>query len=1277
MARLSLGLGVQKWVGELFISIIKLVKGEIKEANNLNIESETSETGFILKTELRCLADLAKICNIKAGNNTFLSNDNIRDALKDLQEVLKVVKYECESPRPEAKLKLTFTLGKGWLDEDISESLKKFNKIWDQKRQEQKDLKKLQKLQNPQKLKCHYDWEEIPLYPNFFGRQTEIKDLTKFIIHDKYKLVGIIAVAGMGKTQLSIRFGKGGIGKTALAEKVAQNDEIQKDFDYIIGRRLNNAIPCEDLLEDIIKVLSDNKELDFKPNNFDTKLRRLLHYLKEYRCLIILDNFETLLNRNGDLITYRQGYEQYGQLLELIINFNSEHKSCLLFTSREKPPISSGYYIEQKESNIKLFKLEGLDLEPSKKIFKCIGHFEATEDDWKEIHNFYEGNPQVLELVADRIKNSYSSNISNFLKDGKKVFQKIEDLFDEQFNRISTAGKYLMYWLAINREPVSLETLENDLASPYYRESISDIVEQIEASFRLDKFHTIYGTKIGLSPLFTEYVNEKIISETLSAIIDQPTNLSECNKYVLIKPTSKDYIISEQKRLILKPIIEKLDFTFGNIKNLKCKLKKIIEIEQSNQTLPKGYAIGNILNLLVELDADLTGYDLSNLTIWQADLSKHPIRNVNFAESDLSKSVFREDFGPIRCVDFHPDGKLTAAGTTNGDVIIWDIEKEARFHTFVGHADWVWAVSFSPDGNILASAGGDRKVYLWNLETKEILHILSEHEGRIRTVVFNSNSSILASGSEDQKIILWNPESGLKIVTIDEHESWASTVAFSQNNKVLVSGSHNGDLIFWDISEVTNYRKIQQLKYPGSILSISFSPNNKEVAIAGDHDEIWIINIGTWNIFKINEYKGRTQTLSFNHDGQMLAYGGSDKFIRIYSTVENRIYKALKEHDGLIRGLTFSKHGDNLISGSEDQTIKIWSIETEKCIKTIRGYQNPIWSIAFSPNGSKIASGGEDCVFRIWNVIENNNKPIQELEKHKRLLRTITFSYDGSLVATGSYDGSVIIWDTNSWEVKNQLKEENEKNISYRVISTDFSRDNQKLAVSYYDENKVRVWDVNTWKLIHVISNFRERVRDVVFHPIRSNILLISGEDKNITVYDLENQDNNFLLEGHTEPVWSLSFSHDGKILASGSGDKTIRLWNLDNRNSIRLDGHTDRLRSVSFTTAGYNLVSGSDDQTVKVWNINVSDNSSISANCIGTFKGHQSWIWNVSFCSDSDTVASCSDDGTIKIWSIKENKCVRTLRPDRFYEGINIQNSVGLTDAQRMMLIKMGAIEE
>ncbi|MCX7611000.1 MAG: serine/threonine protein kinase [Ignavibacterium sp.] len=138
-----------------------------------------------------------------------------------------------------------------------------------------------------------------------------------------------------------------------------------------------------------------------------------------------------------------------------------------------------------------------------------------------------------------------------------------------------------------------------------------------------------------------------------------------------------------------------------------------------------------------------------------------------------------------------------------------------------------------------------------------------------------------------------------------------------------------------------------------------------------------------------------------------------------------------------------------------------------------------------------------------------------------------------------------------------------------------------------------------------------------------------------------------FLQEsiGHTSVINSVAFSPNGKILASGSGDKTIKLWDVQTGNLIRtLEGHNRWVTSVTFSPDGKILASGSVDKTIKLWDVETGE-------LIRTLEGHNVDVWSVSFSPDGKILASGSMDNTIKLWNVETGENIKTF--DEHYSSV------------------------
>lgn len=194
-------------------------------------------------------------------------------------------------------------------------------------------------------------------------------------------------------------------------------------------------------------------------------------------------------------------------------------------------------------------------------------------------------------------------------------------------------------------------------------------------------------------------------------------------------------------------------------------------------------------------------------------------------------------------------------------------------------------------------------------------------------------------------------------------------------------------------------------------------------------------------------------------------------------------------------------------------------------------------------------------------------------------------------------------------------------------------------------------------------------VNSVAFSP-DGKTLASGSDDKTIKLWNLASGQEIQTLEGHSDWIWTVALSPDGKTLASGSADKTIKLWNIQTRKLIRtLQGHTDGVSSVAFSPDGKILVSGgaSKDKTIKLWNLE-------TGKLIRTLEGHSDGVSSIAFSPDGKTLASGSWDKTIKLWNLETGKLIRTLQghSQRILSVAFAPDSVTLASGSKDKTIKL-----
>ncbi|MBW4563288.1 MAG: serine/threonine protein kinase [Mojavia pulchra JT2-VF2] len=316
-----------------------------------------------------------------------------------------------------------------------------------------------------------------------------------------------------------------------------------------------------------------------------------------------------------------------------------------------------------------------------------------------------------------------------------------------------------------------------------------------------------------------------------------------------------------------------------------------------------------------------------------------------------------------------------------------------------------------------------------------------------------------------------------------------------------------------------------------------------------------------------------------------------------------------------INALTFSPDGKTLASGNDDKLIRIWDLNTQKVLATLSGHSQAVKSLAYSPDGNILATASDDKTIKLWDI--NRFQEDLTLIGHSHAVKAVAFSPDGQILASGSWDKTVKLWDVNTGKEIFTLTGHH-----LQVNSVAFTSQGRILASTSFDRT-IRLWQLPTTNMLLKSS------RNTEFEATEDISRLISSEE-------FENRPDCTLLgifSGHAWAVLTIAFSPDGKILATGSDDNTIKLWQVNTGQVITtLLGHSWSVVALAFTADGEMLVSASRDQTIKLWRVSTAEE-------IATLSGHLDSVSTVAVSPDARLIASGSRDKTIKLWQLVEQQ--------------------------------------
>ena len=666
----------------------------------------------------------------------------------------------------------------------------------------------------------------LPRRIELYDRQAELGLLHQWMVADDSRVVGIFGIGGQGKTALAAAFAQALAKSTRRVPSDRQADGAERSFTRILWRSLVNAPPLAEVLHEWLSVISD-QQVATLPTSLDQQLGLLLDYLRRQRCLLILDNLESVLKSGERSGAYLPGYEGYGQLIRRLAE--EEHRSCLLLTSRERPQDLTR--LLEDTAVIRVLDLTGLSADAGRQMLQARGLAGASTD-LGELVQHYSGNPLGLKLVAETIQSIFAGDVSAFLQAETLVFDDIRDVLDQQFARLSPLECDVMLWLAVVREPVSFIVLRDLLDQPPASRPLLEAVrslqrrsllEQYEASFGLQNVVLEYTTELLIEHMSAELVGDtptRRHADTLSPVSDKavtlsptlPVGMSYLNRYALILAQAKEYVRASQTRLLLQPVAKALVQRWGRAGAARQLYQLLGDLRAT--TLAPGYAAANLLHLLLHLGVDLRGADCSGLFFRQLYVRGASLPQINFAQAALVESAFTEPFGLVYAAALSLDGRYLAAGMSDGSIYLWRTANQQLVRVIQAHGQEINDLTFgertTPAGArelVLASASDESRVGVWFLGEGEAHHddrsLLLEHAGIGVAVCLCSDGQRLTVVADNGRVTAWDISTPTKAPVLYQFASIPTRlclVAFRADSELLVVGSREGQLQLWDLA---------------------------------------------------------------------------------------------------------------------------------------------------------------------------------------------------------------------------------------------------------------------------------------------------------------------------------------------------------------------------------------------------------------------------------------------------------------------------------------------
>ncbi len=625
-------------------------------------------------------------------------------------------------------------------------------------------------------------------------------------------------------------------------------------------------------------------------------------------------------------------------------------------------------------------------------------------------------------------------------------------------------------------------------------------------------------------------------------------------------------------------------------------------------------------------------------------------------------------------VSVSPDGNTVASASADKTVKLWS--KDGKLLNSFNHSDSVTSVSFSPDGKMIATACADRKIRIWRLDNnKSAILTLGGHDDIVTSVSFSPDGKTLVSASYDKTIKIWNVASKKLLQTLTGHTDWVLGVRFSPDGKTIASASVDKTIKLWNrLDKSEKFQTISKTlnKHSDIVYSVNFSPNGKEIVSASADTTIKIWNREGKEIRTLKGHNEEVVNASFSRDGDKIVSGSADNTVKVWSRT-GTLLNTFRGHQDDVRAVTFSPDG-TIASASKDKMVKIWQPNNTPLNQILAGHGDWVNKVSLSSDGKIIASASRDKTVKLWQA---NGSLLRSLVGHKDSVNWVSISPDNRTIVSASDDKTVKVWSLDG-KLLDTLKHGD------IVNSVSFSPDGKIIATGS-DDNKLYLWRWQNSRatLLTKLDQMNQVVR-VSFSPDSQTIAALTNdrlepnkntskvaEIKKVYLWQINGSSAKLLTTlDHKNSVEDVTFSPDGKTIATGSTDKTVKLWSFDGRNAALVEEykHNDSVESVSFSPDGKLMAAGAGN-TVKLWNL-AGGKATLSKTLESSYR-----MFSVTFSSDSKTLAFAMDRNVV-LWPVENLELNKIVAGTCDWLGDYLKNNENVAEGDRMLCLGFGKQE-
>jgi WD40 repeat protein len=655
-------------------------------------------------------------------------------------------------------------------------------------------------------------------------------------------------------------------------------------------------------------------------------------------------------------------------------------------------------------------------------------------------------------------------------------------------------------------------------------------------------------------------------------------------------------------------------------------------------------------------------------------------RQQNLSRQLAAESALARTVDPRRAA-LAAFGAWRASPTVEGRSALLSAVTDAYSGRMTGHVGAINALAVSGDGKVAASGGRDGTLRLWDVPSRRELAVLDDKGGWYRTVSMSADGRLLATADPDKtKVELWDVPARKRVFTVPGR---AVDTALSPDGGTLVAYTDRG-VVLWETAGFTE----RAVFAAESSIRMVYLPDPGLVALTNGND-VAVHRAGDGALVaNLTGHTGEVSALAFAPDGGLLASTGMDSTVRLWDTATWTARQVFTAPEVGLSSVTFTPSGSAVVAGAVGASVYSWDLATGDQITqyaagsvttfavvmsadgrillssdstgviTVWSYQRTtlgprdavLLGAAFQPGGNLLATTSGNGVVRLWD--HRDSRLVHELKAHADDAYDVAFNPDGSELVTMDEGGLLVVWKAATGAEARRFSRPGTEFTSVR-----FSPDGRTIAVtgrtptgSEEDRDEVLLLDAADLELVHRRATTQEPRNTPVngvepnyptgisFHP-DGRTLAVTLSGGRIGLWDLVDPGTAWqILPGHDGVAIDVEFSPDGSVLATGGGDRLVKLWRVKDGVEVGvLTGNDAPVRRVAWSPDGRTLATASQDTVVRLWEFDGSRQ-------LARLDRHGAELNDVAFDPSGELVASVGADGTARLWDLVPDRAVEVL---------------------------------